>query len=179
MIHLVNRWCKLMVLLNTVQYCKCIFSYDFLNNIFFSLACFIVRIQYIIHITYKRCVNRLFMLSVRLLINNRLLVVNLGGVKSYELRASLVAQWLRIRVPMQGTWVWSLVREDPTCHGATKPVSHNYWACALEPVSHSYWARAPQLLSPFTTTAEAHAPRARAPQQEKPPCWEACAPQKE
>ena len=41
-------------------------------------------------------------------------------------RASLVAQWLRIRLPMQGTWVQALVREDPTYHGATKPVSHNY-----------------------------------------------------
>ena len=49
-------------------------------------------------------------------------------------RASLVAQWLRIRLPMQETWVWSLAREDPTCPGATKPVRHNYWACALEPV---------------------------------------------
>ena len=27
---------------------------------------------------------------------------------------------------MQGTRVQSLVREDPTCYGATKPVSHNY-----------------------------------------------------
>ena len=40
--------------------------------------------------------------------------------------ASLVAQWLRIRLPMQGTRVGALVREDPTCHGATKPVRHNY-----------------------------------------------------
>ena len=40
--------------------------------------------------------------------------------------ASLVAQWLRIRLPMQGTQVRSLVREDPTCHGATKPVHHNH-----------------------------------------------------
>ncbi|KAJ8798676.1 hypothetical protein J1605_016479 [Eschrichtius robustus] len=40
--------------------------------------------------------------------------------------ASLVVQWLRIRLPMQGTWVRDLVREDPTCHGATKPASHNY-----------------------------------------------------
>ena len=30
------------------------------------------------------------------------------------------------RLPMQGTWVRALVREDPICHGATKPVSHNY-----------------------------------------------------
>ena len=48
---------------------------------------------------------------------------------------------------MQGTRVWPLVREDPTCRGATKPMCHNYWACALEPVSHNYWAHVPQLLS--------------------------------
>ena len=40
--------------------------------------------------------------------------------------ASLVAQWLRICLPMQGTWVRALVWEDPTCRGATRPVSHNY-----------------------------------------------------
>ena len=85
-------------------------------------------------------------------------------------RASLVAQWLRIHLPMQGKRVRALVQEDTTCHGATKPVRRNYWACALEPMSHNYW-------SPCTTTTEAHAPRAHAPQQEKPPQWEACAPQ--
>ena len=40
--------------------------------------------------------------------------------------ASLVAQWLRIRLPIQGTRVRALVREDPTCRRATKPVRHNY-----------------------------------------------------
>ena len=44
--------------------------------------------------------------------------------------ASLVAQWLRIRLPMQGTRVRALVWEDPTCRGATGPVNHNYWAWA-------------------------------------------------
>ena len=39
--------------------------------------------------------------------------------------ASLVAQWLGICLSMQGTRVRSLVREDPTCHRATKSVSHN------------------------------------------------------
>ena len=39
---------------------------------------------------------------------------------------SLVAQWLRICLPMQGARVRALVREDPTCRGATKPVRHNY-----------------------------------------------------
>ena len=38
---------------------------------------------------------------------------------------SLVVQWLRIHLPVQGTWVGSLVGEDPTYRGATKPVSHN------------------------------------------------------
>ena len=41
-------------------------------------------------------------------------------------RASLVAQWLRICLLMQGTRVRALVWEDPTCRGATRPVSHNY-----------------------------------------------------
>ena len=40
--------------------------------------------------------------------------------------ASLVAQWLRISLPMRGTQVRALVWEDPTCCGATRPVSHNY-----------------------------------------------------
>ena len=43
-----------------------------------------------------------------------------------EERASLVTQWLRIRLPMQGTQVQALVREDLTCCGATKPMHHNY-----------------------------------------------------
>ena len=64
---------------------------------------------------------------------------------------------------MQGTRVQAVVWEDPTCHGATKPVRHNYWACTLEPASHN---------------TEARAPRARAPQQEKPRQWEARAPQR-
>ena len=47
--------------------------------------------------------------------------------KKYHISgASLVAQWLRVCLPMQGTRVRALVWEDPTCHGATGPVSHNY-----------------------------------------------------
>ena len=48
-----------------------------------------------------------------------------GDIKINK-RASLVAQWLRIRLPMQETQVRSLVQEDPTCRGATKPVCRNY-----------------------------------------------------
>ena len=72
-----------------------------------------------------------------------------NSIKKWEdLGTFLVAQWLRIRLPMQGTRVWALVREGPTCRGATKPVRHDYWACALEPMSHNYWAHVPQLLKP-------------------------------
>ena len=39
---------------------------------------------------------------------------------------SLVAQWLRICLPMQGTRVRFLVQEDLTCRRASKPVRHNY-----------------------------------------------------
>ena len=74
---------------------------------------------------------------------------------------SLVVQWLRIRLPIQGTWVRSLVQEDPTCHRATQPVCHKYWTCALEPTSHNYWAHVPQLLKP--TCPRAHAPQLLSP----------------
>ena len=47
-------------------------------------------------------------------------------IKNFPTRASLVAQWLRICLPMQGTWVRALVCEDPTCRGANGPVCHNY-----------------------------------------------------
>ena len=51
---------------------------------------------------------------------------------------------------MEGTQVQPQVWEDSMCQGGIKPMSHNHWA---------------------------HVPRAHAPQQEKPPPWEAHAPQ--
>ena len=47
---------------------------------------------------------------------------------------------------------------DPTCHMATKPVHHNYWACTLQ--------------SPQAATTEAHVPRTHALWQKKPLQWE-------
>ena len=65
-------------------------------------------------------------------------------------QASLMVLWLRIHLPMQGTWVWSLLLENFTCCVAnTEPVCCNCW-------------------SP---------PRAPAWQEKKPPQWEAWAPQ--
>ena len=61
---------------------------------------------------------------------------------------------------MQEIRVRALVREDPTCRGATKPVRHNY---CLRSRAHE-----PQLLSPRATTTEARVTRAHALQQEKP-----------
>ena len=78
----------------------------------------------------------------------RLVILYITILKFY-LGASLVAQWLGIRLPMQGTRVRAPVREDPTCHRAARPVSHNYWACVS---------------------------RACAPQRERPRQWKACAP---
>ena len=62
---------------------------------------------------------------------------------------------------MQGTQVWALVREGPACHGATKPMRHNYWACALDLVSHNYWACVPQLLEPVCLEPVLHNKRSR------------------
>ena len=54
------------------------------------------------------------------------LIIREMQIKTTMRGASLVAQWLRICLPMQGTRVQALVWEDPTCCGATRPVSHNY-----------------------------------------------------
>ena len=48
-----------------------------------------------------------------------------------------MAQWARIHPPAQGTWVPSLVWEEPTCHRETKSEHHIAKAHALEPVLHS------------------------------------------
>ena len=60
-------------------------------------------------------------------------------------RTSPVVQWLGIRLPMQETWVPSLVQEDPTCHAAIKPVRYDYracvkpWRCHSWAPNHIYW----------------------------------------
>ena len=66
----------------------------------------------------------------------------LGRLKNIHTKVgggtSLEIQWLRIRLPAQGMKVQSLVGEDPTRHGATKPVSHQLLSSsAPEPVLHN------------------------------------------
>ena len=68
------------------------------------------------------------LICVKWITNKNLLYKKTNKIKfkKKDLRASLVAQWLRICLPMQGTRVRALVWEDPTCRGATRPVSHKY-----------------------------------------------------
>ena len=40
------------------------------------------------------------------------------------IRASLVAQWYGLCLPVKETWVRSLALEDPTCCRAMKPERH-------------------------------------------------------
>ena len=56
----------------------------------------------------------------------------------YQWQTSLVVKWIGIHLPMQGTWVGSLVQEHSTCHRATK-------------------AHVPQMLRLCTTTTGAWA----------------------
>ena len=87
-------------------------------------------------------------------------------LKKWAGRASLLAQWLRICLPMQETWVRSLIQEDPIGHEATAPVCHNFWACALEPASCACWATCLRCWSLRTLGPVLH--HKRSPHDEKP-----------
>ena len=68
-------------------------------------------------------------------------------------------QWLKIRLPMPGMWVRSLVWKDPLCNlGATKTADHTSEATRCD--SWSLCALEPALC-----------------RQEKPLQWDACSPQ--
>ena len=64
-------------------------------------------------------------MQIKTTVRYHLTPVRLAVIKKTT-RASLVVQWLRICLLMQGTQVRALVWEDPTCCGATRPVNHNY-----------------------------------------------------
>ena len=66
--------------------------------------------------------------------------------RKYLPRVALVAQRIKIHMPVQGTWVPSFLWKDPTYCEAAGPLHHNYWTRAPEPLSCNYWAHAPQLL---------------------------------
>ena len=70
------------------------------------------------------------------IVNNA--AINMGMQISFQepaFRTLPVVQWLRIWLPIQETWVQSLVWEDSTGCGAIEPLHHDYWSLwALEPV---------------------------------------------
>ena len=84
-------------------------------------------------------------LSIALTSQFALQTLTLPSLKNKPGTSSLVVQWIRIHLPMQGTQVRSLVREHSTCCGTSNPVCQNYWvpilqllkpAC-LEPMLHN------------------------------------------
>ena len=91
-------------------------------------------------------------------LKKNLLSTSIEGFFFFFLRVSLVVQWLRVHLPLQGSWVRSLVQEDPTCYGSTKPWSleampHNKRShCNEKPAPHK------QRVPPLTSTRES--PRA-------------------
>ena len=85
-------------------------------------------------------------------------------LKHFRFGAFLVAQWVRIHLPMQGAQAPPLIREDPTRHTATTPL-HRSHAAAVQ--------------APGAETVEPARSRACAVLWETPPQWEARGPQLE
>ena len=70
--------------------------------------------------------------------------------KLVDLGTILVAQWIRIHLPMQKTWVPPLLQEDSTYGGATEP-------SGLKPARSM--AHEPQRMSPCATTLQQEKPK--------------------
>ena len=86
-----------------------------------------------------------------------------------ESRTFLVAQWVRIRLPMQVIRVQFLAQEDSTRLGAAKSMCHNYSGLhTLGPVSHNQWAAMPELLKSTDLEPVLHSKRRH--HNEKPMC---------
>ena len=101
-------------------------------------------------VTAAQITNALTLLFLNVFISSSCLGDAVSCDKEHE-EACLVVQGLKVCLWVQGTPVWSLLREDLTCPEATKPLCLNHRA--PEPGGCSYWSREPG---------------ARAPQQEEP-----------
>ena len=74
-----------------------------------------------------------------LAVNNHNVSNSSQSFKKKRRGTSLVVQWLRIHLPMQGTWVPSFVWElESHMLQAAKPTGHSYFTHALEPTSCNY-----------------------------------------
>ena len=80
--------------------------------------------KYLNHVTDEGFVSRKTMYSYNSIIKRQV-----SQFKNEQRRASLVAQWLRICLPVLETRVPFLIQEDPTCCRGAKPVHHSNWAC--------------------------------------------------
>ena len=128
--------------------CVYICTFFMFTYIYFSHV--LLHMIYILYIIYDILYKYIYCIYIYIVC---LYTPNINVVERYTLRlglfvvvlkngimgTSLMAQWLRIRLPVQGTWVRMLVQEDPACCRATKPTSHNYWA------------HVPQLLKPTSS----------------------------
>ena len=106
--------------------------------------------------TFENTVDRNMMLSIEPSWNNRIKSVShrhktwksfglrwhthLISFKNDHLRTSLVLQWMGTCQSVQETRVPPLVREDPTCHGATRSVHHSHQACVLQLLKSCAWS---------------------------------------
>ena len=94
--------------------------------------------------------------------------------------------WFSFKVTLGGFPGGAVVKNPPANAGYTgsspglgrSHMPRSNEAHAPQLLSLCSRAREPQLLSLRATTTEARMPRAHAPQQEKPPQWEARAPQR-
>jgi len=77
--------------------------------------------KYLNHITDEGFLSRKTMYYYNSIIKRQV-----TQFKNEQRRASLVAQWLKIHLPVLETRVQLLIEEDPTCYRAIKPVHHNY-----------------------------------------------------
>ena len=87
--------------------------------------------------------KRISITTLEYLLYNLYCHINMGISPNIE--RSFKRRWRRLpwwsSGALQGTWVRSLVWEDPTCCKTTKPLCHNYWSTnAQEPVSCRTWS---------------------------------------
>jgi len=102
--------------------CVCVYGFFFfffnfseLKYVFFSFPCLICAILFSSKLSHE---------AVPL--GNESVKMNTELNRGAHTVISLVVQWLNVHLPVQGTQLPSLVWEDLTCLGATKPMSHNY-----------------------------------------------------